>query len=456
MENILIVDDEQSICLSLEGILQDEGFRTSFAETGEEALEIIHAENPDLVLLDIWMPGIDGLETLKRIKQTRPGQLVIMMSGHGTIETAVKATRLGAYDFIEKPLSLDKVLLAIRNAMKVGQLVAENQALKEKISRDYEMIGESPNIVKLKKQIDIAAPSSGWVLITGENGTGKELVARAIHNQSTRSQKPFVEVNCAAIPEELIESELFGHEKGAFTGATAARKGKFDQANGGTLFLDEIGDMSLKTQAKILRILQEHKFERVGGNRTIEVDVRVIAATNKDLEEEINVGNFREDLFFRLNVLPFYVPALRDRKDDIPLLTKHFLQYFCSKESREIKSICADALESLTNYNWPGNVRELKNLIERLVIMTPDQKIALSDLPHAITRGKKPVAPAIAIQASMPDSYRDAKELFEKQFLLEKLEKNSWNISRTAEEIGLERSNLHRKIKSYGIDQEKH
>ncbi|HEY5675023.1 MAG TPA: sigma-54 dependent transcriptional regulator [Malonomonas sp.] len=455
MENILIVDDEQSIRESLEGILEDEGFRTSVAASGEEALTAILSENPDLVLLDIWMPGIDGIETLKRIKQVRKNQLVIMMSGHGTIETAVKATRLGAYDFIEKPLSLEKVLLSIQNAMKIGQLQAENTALKEKISRDYEMIGESAVISKLKAQIAVAAPSSGWVLITGENGTGKELVARAIHQRSTRNQRAFVEVNCAAIPEELIESELFGHEKGAFTGATAARKGKFDMANGGTLFLDEIGDMSLKTQAKILRILQEHTFERVGGNRTIEVDVRVIAATNKNLTEEIKEGNFREDLYFRLNVLPFVAPPLRHRKDDIPLLIKHFLQYFCSKESREIKTISTDALQSLINYNWPGNVRELKNLIERLVIMTPAQQIEASDLPHAINQDREQQGSANIMAEEMPDSYRDAKELFEKQFLLEKLQKNNWNISRTSEEIGLERSNLHRKIKTYGIEQDK-
>ncbi|MCK4623298.1 MAG: sigma-54-dependent Fis family transcriptional regulator [Desulfuromonadales bacterium] len=451
MKNILIVDDEKSIRQSLEGILKDEGFQTSFAATGEEALSNIQREDPDLVLLDIWMPGIDGLETLKQIKHLRPNQLVIMMSGHGSIETAVKATKLGAYDFIEKPLSLEKVLLSIQNAMQIGQLVAENQALKEKISRDYEMIGKSHVINKLKKQIEIAAPSSGWALITGENGTGKELVARAIHLQSTRSQKPFVEVNCAAIPEELIESELFGHEKGSFTGATAARKGKFDQANGGTLFLDEIGDMSLKTQAKILRILQEHKYERVGGNRTIEVDVRVIAATNKNLANEINIGNFREDLYFRLNVLPFTVPPLRDRKDDIPRLCQHFLQYFCGKESREIKIISEKASQSLMTYNWPGNVRELKNLIERLVIMTPGKNIQLEDLPHTI---KQNIATGTVINnkmAELPDSYRAAKEIFEKQFLLNKLEKNNWNVSRTAEEIGLERSNLHRKIKAYGI-----
>lgn len=454
MKNILIVDDEESIRLSLEGILKDEGFKTSFAATGEECLNTIATDDPDLVLLDIWMPGIDGLETLKRIKQTRPHQLVVMMSGHGTIETAIKATRLGAFDFIEKPLSLEKVLLSIENALKVGQLVAENRALKEKLARDYQMIGESPAIKRLKEQIKVAAPSSGWVLITGENGTGKELVARAIHQQSARVDRPFVEVNCAAIPEELIESELFGHEKGAFTGATAARRGKFDQAGGGTLFLDEIGDMSLKTQAKILRILQEHKFERVGGNRTIEVDVRVIAATNKNLPQEIKNGNFREDLYFRLNVLPFVVPTLRSRKEDIPLLCNHFLNFFCSKESRENKTIDEEALRCLLHYNWPGNVRELKNLIERLVIMTPGPVIKTADLPQDISNiSADESAQSLQIPSEeLPDSYKEAKEIFEEQFLIEKLKKNNWNISKTAEEIGLERSNLHRKIKYYGIN----
>ncbi len=452
METIFVVDDEESIRLSLEGILLDEGFRPLFASTGEDAIRIAREEDPDLILLDIWMPGIDGLETLTRIRENNPNQLVIMMSGHGTIETAVKATRLGAYDFIEKPLSLEKVLLSIQNAMKIGQLMAENQALKAKINKEYEMIGESRPILQLKKQIAMAAPSNGWVLITGENGTGKELVARAIHHQSTRVAQPFVEVNCAAIPEELIESELFGHEKGAFTGATAARKGKFDQAHSGTLFLDEIGDMSLKTQAKILRILQERKFERVGGNRTIEVDVRVIAATNKDLETEIREGNFREDLYFRLNVLPFHVPSLKERKEDIERLVNHFLNYFCSQESREIKTMSPDAIKALTHYNWPGNIRELKNLIERMVIMTPEQQIEYEHLPASIRNAAKEQTGEMTLGEVTVNSYREAKELFEKQFLLQKLEENSWNISRTAEEIGLERSNLHRKIKAYGLE----
>jgi len=456
METILIIDDEENIRLSLQGILADEGFRTVVAASGEEGLPLAISEDPDLILLDIWMPGIDGLETLKRIREKKPNQQIIMMSGHGTIETAVKATRLGAYDFIEKPLSLEKILLSIQNALRIGQLVAENQALKEKIDRDYEMIGESDAILRLKNQIGLAAPSEGWVLITGENGTGKELVARAIHHQSARQQRPFIEVNCAAIPEDLIESELFGHEKGAFTGATASRKGKFDQSNGGTLFLDEIGDMSLKTQAKILRILQEQKFERVGGNRTIEVNVRVIAATNKNLEAEIEQGNFREDLYFRLNVLPFEVPPLRERREDIPTLIAHFLGYFCRKESRETKTVSEVALRALGAYDWPGNVRELKNLIERLVIMTPSQQIDLADLPMSISKiDPRLNDEQLAISGPLPDSYRDAKEMFEKRYLLEKLEKNGWNISRTAEEIGLERSNLHRKIKGYGLEQKK-
>jgi two-component system nitrogen regulation response regulator NtrX len=454
MQTILVVDDEENIRLSLEGILLDEGFRPLFANTGEEAIRKAQEEDPDLILLDIWMPGIDGLKALSRIKELRPQQPVVMMSGHGTIETAVKATRLGAYDFIEKPLSLEKVLLSIQNALKVSQLLEENQALKAKIGKEYEMIGESEPILQLKNHISVAAPSNGWVLITGENGTGKELVARAIHHQSNRADQPFVEVNCAAIPEELIESELFGHEKGAFTGATVARKGKFDQAHCGTLFLDEIGDMSLKTQAKILRILQERKFERVGGNRTIEVDVRVIAATNKSIEAEIKAGNFREDLYFRLNVLPFQVPPLRDRREDIQRLAEHFLSYFCRQESRDIKQISADAMAAMTAYSWPGNIRELKNLIERLVIMTPDQLITLEHLPPAI-RTNLSLCPEEGNTENEPlaaESYREAKELFEKQYLHQKLEENNWNISKTAELIGLERSNLHRKIKTYGLD----
>ena len=450
MKTILIIDDEESIRESLRGILEDEGFRTEFSINGEEGLVQFRESSPDLILLDIWMPGIDGIETLRRIREASPEQLVVMMSGHGTIETAVRATKLGAFDFIEKPLSLDKVLLVINNALKIGQLVEENRSLKAKLAKDYQMIGTSPAISLLKEQISIAAPTSGWVLITGENGTGKELVARAMHSQSHRRDRPFVEVNCAAIPEDLIESELFGHEKGAFTGATAQRKGKFDQAHEGTLFLDEIADMSLKTQAKVLRILQEHKFERVGGSKTIEVDVRVIAATNKDLEEEIAEGRFREDLYYRLNVIPFHVPPLRDRRVDIPLLANHFLEFFCSKESREKKIFTPEALEALADYPWPGNVRELKNIIERLAIMIPERTIQIHHLPRSITNRQ----PSKAAAGNVADAatFREAKEEFEKEFLLQKLEEHEWNVSRTAEAIELERSNLHRKIKAFGIE----
>jgi len=458
MHNILIVDDEQSIRDSLTGILQDEGFNPVTAANGEEALSRLREDKPDLILLDIWMPGMDGLETLTRIRDHQPEQMVIMMSGHGTIETAVKATKLGAHDFIEKPLSLEKLLLTIQNALKLTQLVEENRELKAKIAKEYEMIGTSSAIIELKKQIEIVAPTSGWALISGENGTGKELVARAIHTLSQRSDKPFVEVNCAAIPEDLIESELFGHEKGSFTGATAQRRGKFDQANEGTLFLDEIGDMSLKTQAKVLRILQERKFERVGGNRTIEVDVRVIAATNKDLLRLIANGQFREDLYYRLNVIPFHVPPLRERQQDIPLLANHFLTFFCRKEGREIKALDDDALESMIRYPWPGNVRELKNLIERLVIMVPTKVIARAQLPQSIKTQQQEAADTLPSHDStlaVADTFREAREEFEKEFLLRKLEENDWNVSRTAEAIEMERSNLHRKIRSYGIEVKK-
>ncbi len=450
MKTILVIDDEQSIRESLKGILQDEGYRPLFAESGEDGLSLLREESPDLILLDIWLPGIDGLETLRLIREDFPEQLVIMMSGHGTIETAVKATKLGAYDFIEKPLSLEKVLLCVENAFKVGQLVEENRSLKQKMAKDCNMIGESEAISSLKEQIGIAAPTSGWVLITGENGTGKELVARASHNLSKRRSKPFVEVNCAAIPEELIESELFGHEKGAFTGATSLRKGKFDQAHEGTLFLDEIGDMSLKTQAKILRILQERKFERVGGSRTIEVDVRVIAATNKDLEEEIAQGNFRQDLYYRLNVLPFHVPPLRERCEDIPLLVEHFLTHFCNQEGRTIKNMDSAALDALKNYSWPGNVRELKNLVERLVIMIQADTITLAHLPESVLGHTR--SPDVANSAA---TLKEAREQFEKNFIRQKLTEFDGNISRTAEAIEMERSNLHRKLKAFGIEYKK-
>jgi two-component system nitrogen regulation response regulator NtrX len=456
-EKILVVDDEESIRSSLAGILEDEDFSISFAHDGITALDMVRKHMPDLVLLDIWMPRMDGIETLQKIKELNPSLTVIMMSGHGTIETAVKSTKMGAYDFIEKPLSLEKLLVTVRNALGMRRLRAENDSLRELAYGDQVLTGTSPLMIKLKEQIDMVAPTNASVLITGENGTGKELVARSIHFGSTRRDKPFVEINCAAIPEELIESELFGHEKGAFTGAVAQKKGKFDLADGGTIFLDEIGDMSLKTQAKVLRILQERKFERVGGTKTLEVDVRVIAATNKILEDEIRAGNFREDLFYRLNVVPFTVPPLRERRGDIPLLVDQFLQKCSLKEGRELKCFSPEAMELMKNHDWPGNVRELKNIVERLVIMTPGTTIDVADLPAhmaAVTNGRE-VVPQRLDNVLECSTLREAREEFEKEFILQKLEENNWNVSKTADVIELERSNLYRKMKSYGIDLKK-
>lgn len=453
---ILIVDDEESILKALGGILEDEGYKTLCAGDGIEALEVAQRETPDLVMLDIWMPRMEGLETLQRLKALHPGLVVIMMSGHGTIETAVKSTKMGAYDFIEKPLSLEKVIVTVTNALGMNRLRQENASLRGLVLQDHEMIGGSQPMNRLQEQIRLVAPSNASVLVTGENGTGKELVARSIHYYSPRRDKPFVEINCAAIPEELIESELFGHEKGAFTGALAQKKGKFDLADSGTIFLDEIGDMSLKTQAKVLRILQERKFERVGGTRTIEVDVRIIAATNKVLEDDIRGGNFREDLFYRLNVVPFHIPPLRERKEDIPVLVEHFLDLFCRREGREIKVMAPEALAMMKSYDWPGNVRELKNIIERLVIMTPGRTITDAHMPGYLA-GKDAREEGGARLDSFRDvsSLREAREEFEKEFIIQKLEENDWNISKTAEAIELERSNLHRKIKSYGINLKK-
>lgn len=447
--SILIVDDEKSILKSLAGMLKDEGYHPISAKSGEEAMDLINKELPELVMLDIWMePGMDGIETLKRIKHDFPGMQVIMMSGHGNIETAVKAIKLGAFNFIEKPLSVDKILITIEQALSFNKLEEENALLKSKVLKSYDIIGKSSSISNLKNQIMRAAPTNGWVLITGENGTGKEFVARTIHLNSMRRDKPFVDINCAAIPEELIESELFGYEKGAFTGANSKKKGKFDIANEGTIFLDEIADMSLMTQAKILRILQEQKFERVGGTQSTEVDVRVIAATNKNLEEEIKNGKFREDLYYRLNVIPLLVPPLRDRKEDIPLLVEVFLAEFISENIRVKKEISKEALNLLMKYDWPGNVRELRNILERLVIMTPKRVISGEDLPESIRKcgdGSK------SDDIYGAKSIKDARTQFEKEFIIRKLIENNYNISKTAEEIGLERTNIYRKIKSYNI-----
>ncbi|MBN2033149.1 MAG: sigma-54-dependent Fis family transcriptional regulator [Deltaproteobacteria bacterium] len=447
---VLIVDDEESILQSLQGILTDEGLEVITAASGVSALEKIDEVFPDIVLLDIWMPEMDGVETLVKIKGSYPSLPVVMMSGHGTIETAVRATKLGAYDFIEKPLSLEKVLLSINNALDYSRLEEEITLLREKADDRYRITGDNELIRQLKEQILIVAPTNAWVLISGENGTGKELVAHTIHRLSKRHQKPMVEVNCAAIPEELIESELFGHEKGAFTGATAMKKGKFDLAHDGTLFLDEIGDMSLKAQSKTLRILQEQKFERVGGSRTIRVDVRVIAATNKDLEAEIEKGLFRDDLYYRLNVIPIRVPALRERVEDIPALVDEFLKEISMNMNAEPKCFSDEALKKLKKYPWPGNVRELKNLVERLVIMTPGTEILASHIPSPYSR--EPGLNTEFASSLEAVTIKEARENFEKAYIARKLEEYKWNISQTADAIGIERSNLHKKIKFYGLD----
>ena len=448
-ETILVVDDEESICKSLKAILSEEGYQVLVAGSGEEAVKIVEEEMPQLVLLDVWLPGMDGLETLKAFKKINPQALVIIMSGHGTIETAVKATKLGAFDFIEKPLSLDKIIILVNNAINVVRLKEENVLLKQKVSHQYELTGNSAVITELKEMIGIVAPTNAWILIMGENGTGKELVARSIHHLSWRSHKDIVEVNCAAIPEELIESELFGHEKGAFTGATEKKRGKFDLAHEGTIFLDEVADMSLKAQAKILRILQEKKFERVGGNKLIDMDVRVLAATNKDLEEEMKAGRFRQDLYYRLHVIPLCVPPLRERKEDMKPLVERFMLDFTVKEGLEPKTITDEALALLMKHDWPGNVRELKNIIERMIILTPSNEITAKDIPSLNIKEESEVA--FGAQALTGDSLKDAKMDFERQFILKKLEENEGNISKTAEAIGLERSNLHKKLKSLKV-----
>ena len=451
-KTILVVDDEESICQSLRGILSDEGYEVRTAGSGEDALKAIEEDVPDLVLLDIWMPGMDGLEALKIIKAETPQVPVIMMSGHGTIETAVKATKLGAFDFIEKPISLEKVVLLVNHALALVRLEEENRILKQKVTSAYELIGRSRTILELKEMIRIVAPTNAWILIMGENGTGKELVARSIHYQSKRARRPFIEVNCAAIPEELIESELFGHEKGSFTGATAKKRGKFELAHEGTLFLDEVADMSLKAQAKILRILQEKKFERVGGNKFIDTDVRVLAATNKDLEKEMEAERFRQDLYYRLNVIPLTIAPLRDRKEDIPILAAQFVNDFCVKEGVEPKAISDDAIEVFMEHSWPGNVRELKNIMERLVIMTQGAEITADDIPPL----SKEVQTGEAMDTIFTyNSFRKAKMEFEKKFIMKKLQENEGNISKTADSIGLERSNLHRKIKTHSLEAKK-
>ncbi len=456
-ETILIVDDEVAILNSLSQILEDEGYQIQVAKSGVDALKMAVIDPPDLTILDIWMPEMDGLETLKRMREANPRAQVMMMSGHGSIETAVKAIKLGAYDYIEKPLSLENVTLRVRHALDQHRLETENLTLRTKVERKFELIGRSPAMQRLRELIATAGPTNSRVLIAGDNGTGKELVARAIHQQSPRANKPFVAVNCAAIPETLIESELFGHEKGAFSGAMAQKRGQFEQADGGTLFLDEIGDMSVATQAKVLRALQEQQFNRVGGTKTMKVDVRVLAASNKDLQKEIEAGHFREDLYYRLNVLPITVPSLRARKDDIPLLIDHFMQIHAEEQGLKQKQVTAAAMEQLQAYEWPGNIRELRNLIERLMIMVSGPTIDEGHVSLALQA--RPTVQAASPGVTQPtlifkdfDSLRDARNAFEKEYITRKLKENRWNVSRTADELQIERSHLHRKIKLLSID----
>ncbi|MGO9642251.1 MAG: sigma-54-dependent transcriptional regulator [Candidatus Acidiferrales bacterium] len=445
---LLIVDDEEGIRRSLSAVLADEGYDVEAVATGEECLERL-AERPfDLVFLDIWLEGMDGLDTLERIRQAGSAAMVVMISGHGNIETAVRATKLGAFDFIEKPLSLEKISVVVKNALEHFRLASENLRLREELSSRYQVIGDSVPTKALRQQIALTAPTNGRVLIYGESGTGKEVVARALHAAGHRAARQFVEVNCAAIPEELIESELFGHVRGSFTGASEDKVGKFQRADGGTLFLDEVGDMSLRTQSKVLRVLEEQTVEPVGSNQSLRVDVRVIAATNKKLDDEIAHGRFREDLFYRLNVIPFVIPPLRERIEDLPILARYFLAGFAGTYGRQPKELSEGALEVMMRYPWPGNVRELRNVIERLVIVCPHQKIETLHLPPELFRGA-------SLPAQVPPStLHEARSSYERDFILRKLEENQWNMTRTAAAIGLERSHLYRKMKTLGISVE--
>ncbi len=442
---LLVVDDEAGIRESLSSILEDEGYHVEAVGSAEEALERSASGEIEVVLLDVWLPGMDGLEALSRMQASTRPPAVIMISGHGTIETAVRATKLGAFDFLEKPLSLEKVVVLVRNAIQQRRLEDENQLLRTELGHRYQVIGESVPMKALRQQIAVTAPTNGRVLIYGESGTGKELVARTLHAASLRNKGPFVEVNCAAIPEELIESELFGRIKGSFTGASEDKIGKFQKADSGTLFLDEIGDMSLRTQSKVLRVLEEQRFERVGSNETLSVDVRVIAATNKNLEQEIARGAFRQDLFYRLNVIPFFVPPLRDRNEDISTLAKYFLREFSSEYNKKTRELSDAALEILIRYPWPGNVRELRNLVERLVIVCPQARIEPQHLPPELFRGaaESPHHPYSTLH--------EARSAYEREFILRKLQEHRWNMTQTATALGLERSHLYRKMKSLGI-----
>jgi two-component system nitrogen regulation response regulator NtrX len=450
MKTVLVVDDEKSVRDSLRMILEYERYEVLFAENGEQALKTVQGSTVDVVLLDVKMAGMDGIEVLQRVREKRPELPVIMISGHGTIETAVEATKLGAFDFLPKPLDRDKLLVTIRNALHQARLAHEKQKLEETVEGKRQILGESAKIKEVLEIIDRVAPTDARVLITGENGTGKELVARAIHRKSKRADKPFVEVNCAAIPAELIESELFGHEKGSFTGATGQRIGKFEQADGGTLFLDEIGDMSLAAQAKVLRALEEGKIERVGGNKLIPVDVRVIAATNKNLEAEIKKGNFRDDLYHRLNVIPIHVAPLRERREDIPVLVKAFIEDVCVRNGLAKKTISEEVVRELTKRDWPGNVRELRNAVERLVILSPGSQIDLRVL-ESFGTGRSTESEDII---NMSGTFQEFKERAEAAFIKKQLERHRWNISKTAEALDIQRSHLYTKMKRYGLMRE--
>jgi two-component system nitrogen regulation response regulator NtrX len=449
MPSILIVDDEPGVRSALGGVLRDEGYNVDAVDSGEACLDRLGRRVFDVVVLDIWLPGMDGLATLARMRERQVDAQVVIISGHGNVESAVRAIKMGAFDFVEKPLSLEKTVLVVRNALRQRHLEAENLALRAKVDAQHTMVGESSGMLRLREQVAMAAPTNGRVLIFGENGTGKELVARNIHALSLRRTGPFVEVNCAAIPEELIESELFGHVRGAFTGAVADRRGKFEMAHGGTIFLDEIGDMSLKTQAKVLRVLQEQVMEAVGGSTRIKVDARVLAATNKDLLGEIKGGRFREDLYFRLNVVPISVPPLRERREDIALLADHFMAMLAREYGRRAKRFDADAQDALQRYTWPGNVRELRNVVERLMIMVPGEQVAARDLLF-LDQGAG-LLPPVEVSAGPIMPLHDARDDFERQYILRALAAQQGNISRTADVLGVERSNLYRKMRSFGI-----
>ncbi|MFN0277266.1 MAG: sigma-54-dependent transcriptional regulator [Pyrinomonadaceae bacterium] len=444
--SILIVDDELGIRDTLRVVLEDEGFAVQTAATGESCLDLVKRQDFSCILLDIWLgDGIDGLETLRKLKEEGYDAAVVMISGHGNIETAVKSTKLGAFDFIEKPLSLERTVVTVKNAVRQRQLEIANAQLQSELAEQYVMVGESVAMRALRKQIAIVAPTDGRVLISGESGTGKELVARAIHAQSKRKNAPFVEINSAAIPEELVESELFGHAKGAFSGATRTKKGKFEIADGATLFLDEIGDMSPRVQAKMLRVLEEQRFEPVGSNNPVSVDVRVVSATNKPLDSLIENGNFRPDLFYRLNVIPFQVPPLRERREDVPLLIEHFNQRFSYDYGKQPKKFAEDAIEALQSYEWFGNVRELKNTIERIVIMNTKETITANDLPEMETADSTP-ASSFRFQ-----TFKDATDAYQREFIQHKLAEFEGNVAKAAEEMGVDRSHLYRRMRNLGI-----